>query len=177
MIDEIAIALDAFHKAKSLALADKAESIRQKSPFSSRINEYIRSGKELDLYLNMGHREFFISRPALIFDIAPFFSAPGKENNLDRMLSGKPPYDAQTGSVIDLHHIGQQYEAPFAELPHIVHDAAGINSMLHPSRRPSWRQDPKLVSEHNKEVAQYWTIRGELFRIFLQILYESRQTR
>lgn len=161
VFDELTLALQLLKDVKALTQADRAETIRKNSPYSQQINSHIHSGKELDLYINLNLEETVITRPCLVMDIDPYYCTPTGETNTERMAMGKPPIDYATGSVIDLHHIGQSYEAPYAELPHSIHDAPGINSTLHSSRAPSWRNNPKLACEHNKEAAKHWKQRGE----------------
>lgn len=161
IVDEVTLALQTRSKIRALILADRADTIRKRSPFSQCINDHIHSGKELDLYLDLGLQETKVTRPALAMDIDPYFRLPSGDTNADRMAQGKAPYDATTGTVIDLHHIGQQYDAPYAELPHSIHDAPGIHSVLHRSRSASWRNNPKLAAEHNNETIRYWKQRGE----------------
>ena len=160
-IDEVALALQTRAKIRTFIAADHADTIRRRSPYSQRINDHIRSGKELDLYVDLNLQETIVTRPALVMHIDPYFRLPSGESNADRMAKGKAPYDPTTGTVIDLHHIGQQYDAPYAELPHGIHDAPGIHSVLHRSRSASWRNNPKLAVEHNNEAARYWKQRGE----------------
>ena len=161
VFDEVTFALQLLKDIKVITQADQAEAIRKNSPYSQQINSHIRSGKELNLYIRLGLKESDITRKCLVIDIDPYYCAPTGETNAERMAMGKPPFDGATGSVIDLHHIGQRYDAPYAELPHSIHDAPGINSSLHSSRAPSWRNNPKLACEHNKEVAKYWKQRVE----------------
>lgn len=160
-IDDVTLALQTRAKIRAIIAADHADTIRRRSPYSQRINEHIRGGKELDLYMDLGLQEAIITRPALVMDIDPYFRLPSGESNAERMAKGKAPYDPTSGTVIDLHHIGQRYDAPYAELPHSIHDAPGIHSALHRSRSASWRNNPKLASEHNNEAMRYWKQRGE----------------
>lgn len=166
-IDEVTLALQTRSKIRALLLADHADTIRRKSPYSQCINNHIHSGKELALYIDLGLQEVTVTRPALAMEIDPYFRLPSGETNADRMVKGKAPYDPATGTVIDLHHIGQQYDAPYAELPHGIHDAPGIHSVLHRSRSASWRSNPKLAAEHNNETIRYWKQRGRELCIIL----------
>ena len=161
MINEIAVVLRVRSQIQAITLADHADTLRERSPYSEAINRHIRSGDELDLYMNFELREAVTTRSVLIADIDPQYRGATGEPNIMRMLQGKAPYDHQTGSVIDLHHIGQKYDSPFAELPHSIHDAPGINSTLHSSKATSWRNDPKLVADFQSEAKRHWKERGE----------------
>lgn len=160
-VNGVELALQLYKEVKAITQADKAETICKNSPYSQRINNYIHSGKELDLYKSLGLQEAFVTRPCLLININPYYITPTGKSNIERMAEGKAPFDAATGSVIDLHHINQEYDAPYAEVPHSIHDAPGINSMLHRSRKPSWRNDPQMSAEHNREVAAHWEKRAE----------------
>ena len=136
-------------------------SITKNSTFTQHINCYIHSVKELQFYQQAQLREVVITRPALIMDIDLNYRAPNGATNAQRLAEGLPPYDPITSSVIDLHHIGQQYDSPFAELPHSVHNAPGLSSLLHQAKKPSWRRNPDLVKQYLKETVDYWRMRGE----------------
>ena len=136
--------------------------ITKNSTFTQHINCYIHSVKELRVYQQFKLKEAVVTRPALIMDIDLNYYTPTGETNAQRLSKGLAPYDPATGSVIDLHHIGQQYDSPFAELPHCVHNAPGTNSVLHHVKTPSWRHDPMLVKGYLKEMSKYWKLRGEV---------------
>lgn len=157
--------LELFQQLYKQSMAMVAETshtvIAQHSCFSQRINSFIRSVKELRIYQQFNLKEAVLTRPALILDIDPDYRTPNGETNAERMMRGLAPYDATTGSIIDLHHIGQQYDAPFAELPHCIHNGTGISSILHYVKKPSWRNEPNKVKEYLKESTAYWKQRGE----------------
>lgn len=154
----------AYKEMMALVCADRAENISRQSPYSQLINRHIATYAELRIYMSLGLRETTVTRSVLIYNIDPYYCGVSSETNLERMLHGYPPYDPTTGSVIDLHHIGQKYTSPFAELPHSIHNAPGINSTLHRSQTASWRNDPKLVKEYQLEAKRHWEQRGEALR-------------
>lgn len=157
--------LEFFQKLYEETLAMTAETshanIAKSSPFTQHINCFIHSVKELQIYQQLKLKESVITRPALAIDIDLNYSTPTGETNAQRLSQGLAPYDAATGSVIDLHHIGQKPNSPFAELPHSIHNAPGISSILHYVMSPSWRKDPQLLKEYQKETTAYWKQRGE----------------
>lgn len=57
--------------------------------------------------------------------------------NLERMETGLSPIDPQTKLPIELHHIGQDPDAPLAELTMPEHRQGGNNLILHPIRENS----------------------------------------
>lgn len=134
--------------------------IHKASPYSDQITTYISSLDELNAYLSFGLKETILTRPALITIIDPFYiDEDDEKNNIEKMLLGKPPIDAATGSIIHLHHLGQQYEAPFAELPQEVHESNGF--ILHKmNAEESWRQDKSKLNDFAAEKRRYWILRA-----------------
>ncbi len=141
---------------------NREKTINQLSPYSKRINCFIRTEKELDVYIKSNLKEYFITRPSLIIEVDLNYKDPKGATNLTRMRNGNPPYDYITNSVIDLHHIGQQYDSPFAELPHAIHDSSSTYSLLHQCDIVSWRNDKRLLNATQREIGKYWKLRSEL---------------
>lgn len=144
-------------------MQNNIDTINTISPYSIEINKCIRSAKELDIYVNLNLKEDFITRKALIMTIDPEYKCTSGETNLERMLKGKPAYDVKTHQPIDLHHIGQKYLSPFAELPHFLHIGTENYSVLHETNLESWRLNRDLTSAYTKELALYWKQRGDSF--------------
>ena len=140
----------------------RRQSVELISPYSRKINAFIRTTKELQVYMDLNLIETTVTRPTLILDIDPCYSDKSGKTNLEKMLSGKSPIDSVTGDVIDLHHIGQEYGSPFAELPHSVHEFGGNYSVLH-TTNASWRNNKELVKLTTSEIANYWKMRGKMF--------------
>lgn len=136
--------------------------VEQTSPYSRKINVFIRNTKELQVYTQLDLKETIVTRPALILDIDPYYYDSSGISNLNKMLSGKAPIDVATGKTIDLHHIGQKYESPFAELPHSIHEFGGNYSVLHVPT-VSWRNNEEFVKITNAEITKYWKMRGAMY--------------
>lgn len=151
-----------FQETLAMTTETSHANITKNSDFTQHINCYIHSVKELRFYQQFKLRETVVTRPSLILDIDLNYCTPTSETNAQRLSQGLAPYDPVTGCVIDLHHIGQRYDSPFAELPHCVHNAPGISSVLHYVKTPSWRRDPELVKQYLKETTDYWRMRGEV---------------
>lgn len=158
--------LELFQRLYQESMAMVAETshanIKKHSSFTQHINCFIHSVKELQIYQQSKLKETVVTRPSLIMDIDLNYCTPTGETNAQRLTQGLAPYDAATGSVIDLHHIGQRYDSPFAELPHSIHNAPGISGLLHHVRKPSWRRNPELTKRYLKETSEYWRMRGEV---------------
>ncbi len=141
----------------------REQTITQISPFSRRINCAIGSEKELAIYIEHNLTERFITRPSLIMRIDPNCCDANGIDNLSKMLKGNPPIDSVTGSVIHLHHIGQTFDAPFAELPQNTHNSTACYSTLHQRDGFSWRNDKNLLRKTQLEIKKYWKMRSEMY--------------
>lgn len=145
-----------------LGIQQQREEIRKASPYSADITSHIRIYNELRLYCSLQLRESYITRPCLVKDI-DFDLWITAENctNLDLMQKGKSPYafDAPEGRI-DIHHIGQNYDAPFAELTLEEHN--DNSQLLHYSRNESWRSNKSLSSEFEMERISYWKRRAKM---------------
>ena len=144
-----------------LGTQNQLEDIRKYSPYSPRVTTYIRQYEELRLYYDLHLQESQITRPAIIreLDLDLWISS---ENctNLELMQKGNSPYlfDAPEGKI-ELHHIGQDYSAPFAELTIDEHNEN--SQLLHISREESWRSDKKQEKAFYKERSAYWKKRAK----------------
>ncbi len=158
--EEMAIFREYYERSKEISKLERKKSVEKTSPYSRKINVFIRTTKELQVYMDLNLTETTVTRPALILDIDPYYCDESGETNIEKMMSGKSPMDSVTGDVIDLHHIAQKYDSPFAELPHSIHELGGNYSVLH-TTKASWRNDKELVKLTTSEIAQYWKLRGE----------------
>lgn len=66
-------------------------------------------------------------------------------------------FDSPEGEI-QLHHIGQEYSAPFAELTIAEHNSN--SHLLHNSHEDSWRRKQGLETAFEKERAKYWKKRS-----------------
>lgn len=141
--------------------AEQRKAIEIVSPYSKEINKAIYKYSEFFLYYSLRLREAFVTRPALIKEI-DFDMWVSCENKTNRQLiqEGLTPYayDAVDGKI-EIHHIGQNYESPFAELTINEHKMYGNSSVLHEFDIESWRQDKKKASAFNMEKKAYWNKR------------------
>ena len=140
---------------------NREREINSISPYSTDINKYIRHPEELEIYKNCNLTETFITRKTLIFPVDVNYKYGGV-SNLERMLRGESPRDAITGEVIELHHIGQKYDSPFAELPRLTHCSTKTYRALHDASIESWRINKHLILLTQQESIKYWKIRGEM---------------
>lgn len=104
--------------------------IQESSPYSEGITQRIRNPSEVDVYTQAGLREVVVNdRPCLVRpDIDPAIEDDFGRTNAERMERGLAPLDG-TGKPVELHHIGQEHDAPLAELSHDQH--RGHSGILH----------------------------------------------
>lgn len=139
-------------------LDNEKKKINETSPYSERVNDFIRSSDELQIYENADLKEATVGdKDALIRDDIDYDAIDDDGlSNLDRMSKGKPPLDAD-GRPIELHHVGQKPDSPLAELRFEEHRSKENNSILHDNSNDS------LIdrSEFQKEKKEYWQARAE----------------
>lgn len=134
------------------------EYLEKESTYSMEVNKYISSPEELQVYKDAGLVEKNIDgRVCLIredLDLE-YVDKQSGFTNAELIAKGRSPYDAKTGERIELHHIGQDFNAPFAELQSVSeHDI--YSKTLHKSEMDSWRRDPEKVSEYSKQRKAHW---------------------
>lgn len=141
---------------------NREREINSISPYSAEINKYIRRPEELEIYKSCNLTETVITRRTLIYPVDISYKYGGGISNLERMLNGDSPRDALTGEVIELHHIGQRFDSPFAELPRLTHCSTKTYRLLHDASIESWRINKRLITLTQQESIKYWKIRGEM---------------
>lgn len=139
----------------------REQEINSVSPYSAEINKYIRCPEELEIYKSCNLTETFITRKTLIYPIDINYKYSGGVSNLERMLRGDSPRDTLTGEIIELHHIGQKFDSPFAESPRLTHSSAQTYRLLHDASIESWRINKRLITLTKQESVKYWKTRGE----------------
>ena len=159
--------LNTLQNLRSEVLASNAdiqmEHILRDSPYSDLINTYISNYREFNLYYTLKLQEAKVTRAALIKDIDfDLWITSENATNRDLMLKGRSPYayDGEDGRI-ELHHIGQQYDAPFAELTVKEHMMYGNNQIFHTSESESWRNDNKKEKAFLSERTLYWKKRAK----------------
>lgn len=147
-------------KIYDLSIQHQLEQIKRISIYSDAITPHIKQYNELYLFHTRRLRETYITRPTIVryIDFDLWIDSEGC-TNLELMKKGCAPYeyDAPEGKI-ELHHIGQKYDAPFAELSMEEHKE--YSKLLHPSKKVSWRSDSKLENAFYAERAEYWKKRA-----------------
>lgn len=145
-------------KVVNSGIKQQKEKIKEDSPYSDSINNFISNYEEFRVYHNLALKEAIVTRPALIkdIDLDMFVTSEGCTNR-ELMLKGDAPYsyDAEDGKI-EIHHIGQRFDSPFAELSFNEHMMFGNNKIIHGSKSESWRNKEKNENKFNTERAEYW---------------------
>lgn len=147
-------------KIKDNELSKQKEQIRRASPYSDQINDCLTSYDEFFYYCSLQLKEANVTRVSLIreIDLDLFVTIKGKTNR-ELMHSGCSPFafDDKAGEI-ELHHIGQEIDSPFAELTREEHRLLGNYKLLHQSSE-SWRDDEFKNNIYGKERYNYWKAR------------------
>ena len=148
-------------KIKDNELSKQKEQIRRESPYSDRINDCLTSYDEFFYYCSLQLKEANVTRVSLIreIDLDLFVTIKGKTNR-ELMHSGCSPFafDDKAGEI-ELHHIGQEIDSPFAELTREEHRLLGNYKLLHQNSE-SWRDDEFKNNIYGKERYNYWKARA-----------------
>lgn len=139
--------------------------IEEKSEYSSEVNDHISSVDELEVYQKAGLKEETVDgRTCLVREDLDYDYVNPKSGltNKQLMEKGRAPYDAETGERIELHHIGQDPDAPLAELTENS-EHGEYTSVLHKSEEESWRKDdPQRNTYYNNvERPNHWIERSK----------------
>lgn len=151
------------NKATAFNVKTQKKYINEDSPYSKAINDAISNYNEFLLYYNLELKEAIVTRPALIKDIdLDLWISCENKTNKELMDDGQSPYayDSDDGKI-ELHHIGQNCDSPFAELTTEEHTLYGNNKILHENTSASWRQDESKVLAFHSERALYWKLRAK----------------
>ena len=141
---------------------DKAR-IKEETGWSDEIIDAIESMEQYEIYKNAGLHEGEVNgRKCLLKDIDLDYVDPktGKTNR-ELMAEGKSPIDAKSGEKIELHHMGQNFDGPFAELTENSEHGDGNHKTLHTSNEGSWRNDPEQKNQYQREKCQHWKTRTQ----------------
>ena len=150
---------------ENAGMVDAAESLRdtikEETGWSDDIVNSIRNDGEYDVYKNAGLSEGSVNgRACLQREIDPTFKDDFGRTNLERMQNGLSPYDAASGEKLELHHMGQRIDSPFAELRENLDHGDGNHHVLHDLKSESWRREPGNEVRYAFEKTDYWKTRA-----------------
>lgn len=156
--------IDAEFKEKGLTEKDRLR-IKEETGWSNEVIDYIESMKQYEIYYNADlHEEEINGRRCLIKTIDMDYVDPKTGMTNRERLSHSPqplsPIDAKTGEKIELHHMGQDFDGPFAELCENSEHGDGNHLVLHDQNSESWRRDPEKKREYQSQKNAHWSIRA-----------------
>lgn len=132
--------------------------IKEETDWSDEIIDHIETWEQYEIYKNAELHEGEVNgRKCLLKDIDMDYvdpktisdKHPEGLSNRELMAKGRSPYDSKTGERIELHHIGQDFNSPFAELAENSEHGDGNDAILHDKSAESWRQDAEKNKQYN----------------------------
>ena len=135
--------------------------IKNETAWSDEIINSIKSMDQYEIYKKADLTEAEINGRKCLVKKIDFDYVDEKTGltNRELMERGRSPIDPKTGEKIELHHMGQDYDAPFAELNENSEHGDGNHSTLHPKTEGSWRNTPELNNQYQNEKREYWKAR------------------
>ena len=132
--------------------------IKEETGWSNEIIDAISSMEEYEVYKKAGLIEAEINGKKCLIrnDIDWDQKDENGRTNAERVKAGLSPF-MKNGEKVELHHIGQHADSPFAELTHSEHHLNGNDSILHIKTLESEINRPHF----DKERAHHWKDRGD----------------
>lgn len=130
--------------------------------WSECITSKIETKTQMHIFLNASLTEGFVNGRACLMkkiDMDYIDTKTGMTNR-ERMAKGLSPFDADSHEKIELHHIGQEFDSPFAELTADSEHGNGNHSVLHNKSAQSWRNDHSMVLAYGQQKKAYWKTRS-----------------
>ena len=151
--------------AEKIGLTETEEAkIIDETGWSTEIVDCIESIEQYEIYKNAELHEAVIGgRKCLIKNIDMDYVDPKTGmTNRELMEKGRSPIDAKTGEKIELHHMGQDFNSPFAELCENSEHGDGKDGMLHDKKVESWRNDKNKLNQYNNiQRPNHWIARAK----------------
>lgn len=145
-----------------LTETDRAK-LKEETGWSDEVVDRIETPEQAEIYKNADlYQETVDGRECLVKEIDyDYVDEKTGKTNRQLMALGRSPIDSKTGEKIELHHIGQDFDSPFAELAENSEHGDGNHSTLHPRTEGSWRNDSELEKQYNKERREHWKARSK----------------
>lgn len=143
---------------------ERKNEIKNETGWSDNVVDNIDSNQQYEIYKNADLRECLVNdRSCLTKNIDLDYVDPKTGwTNRERMSWGRAPIDAKSGEKIELHHMGQNQNAPFAELCENSEHGDGNDAILHDKNKPSWRRDPAANEQYKQERENHWKTRATM---------------
>lgn len=158
------ISLDCDNQAPQELSTNQKELIKKETGWDDEIIDRIKTMSQYEIYKNANLTQKEINgRKCLVKNINLDYVDPksGKTNR-ELMAMGRSPYDDKTGERIELHHMNQEFDGPFAELAENTEHGDGNQTILHLKGSDSWRNDPQKKNQYkNHDRPEHWQKRLE----------------
>lgn len=152
------------HSEKKGLTDEEKLKIKEETNWSDEIIDRIENLDQYEIYKKADlYEEEIDGRKCLVKQIdMDYFDSKTGMTNRERMEKGWSPIDSKTGEKIELHHMGQDYDSPFAELCENSEHGDGNHATLHTKAGESWRRDPELKNQYdNVDKPNHWTERSK----------------
>ena len=150
---------------KNELTSEQKEQIKNETHWSGEVVDHIRSMDEYEKVYKPAdlHEQKVDGRTCLVKNIDMDYVSPKTGlSNREAMAKGASPLDAKTGEKLELHHMGQNYDAPLAELCENSEHGDGNDKILHDKNTESWRNDTQLKNQYqNVDRPNHWKERAE----------------
>lgn len=132
--------------------------IKEKINWSNKVIDCMHSVEEYNIYEKASLKEATINKRSCLIrmDIDWTQMDSMGRSNQERISYGLSPIN-RDGKIIELHHIGQKSDSPFAELTSEEHRGKGNDKILHRKTIDSEINRIRYASEKS----QHWTERAE----------------
>lgn len=133
--------------------------IKEETGWSDEIINHIESYEQYEVYRDANLHEVEVNgRLCLVKDInLDYVDDKTGLSNRERINKGLSPIDSKTGEKIELHHMGQSFDSPFAELNANSEHGGKNHGILHDNSIESWRRDPELKNQYqNHDKPDHW---------------------
>lgn len=150
------------YKKTGLTEENKAQ-IKEETGWLNEIIDAIENMDQYEIYKNADlHEEEVNGRKCLLKDIdLDYVDLDTGMTNRELMEKGRSPIDSKTGEKIELHHMGQDFDAPFAELTENSEHGDGNHKTLHFKTEDSWRKNIEQKNQYQTEKKNHWKSRAE----------------
>lgn len=138
---------------------NERKQIREETGWSNKIIDYIETMDQYKIYKEAELHEVELDgRLCLVKNIDMDYVDPKTGmTNRELMELGRSPIDSKTGEKIELHHMGQSYDAPLAELCENSEHGDGNHGVLHTKEGESWRNNSSLSNHYdNVDKPNHW---------------------
>ncbi len=157
--NEIGMLFDDISMDRMLKEVEK-ELVKEISPYSNEINEFIKNPNELKVYENANLEESIVNDRLVLKtnEINPNLIDSFGRTNIERMEKGLSPID-ESGNSYNLHHIGQKMNSPLAELTQHEHNI--YDKILHDKTIKTEIHNDTNELNWSKERKEHWQTRAK----------------